>query len=314
MGDIAGAMETLAAIHPKDAEFDSWALYEIASRQPDTQWKQTAAGIKDNYWKSKLFSEKAQSIEDRAAAAEVAAAIPDLVEKSLAYLALARKDLKNGNLSGASELAGLIPDTECRMLALSELAFSGINRENLTLIVPQVQRLPDSAGKAYILLDAATALVEAENAKAAAPLLSAAAKAARAMPDTFWKARLFAEIGKIAHAAREEALFADAGHVAGTVAAVLKEEEKALWVNYRAQPAPPDLEQVEAGAGRKKQTEKWTKFILSDLNKPLFLDIQSYIQSVAGKTKPWDMFNGFTEALKDTAAMLKKSKQLAAEK
>ncbi len=314
MGDIAGAMETLAAIHPKDAEFDSWAAYEIASRQPDAQWKQTAAGIKDDYWKTKLFSEKAQSLEDRTAAAEAAAAIPDVFEKSLAYLALARKDLKKGNLSGASELAGLIPDTECRMLALSELTFSEINRANLMSIVPKIQQLPDSAGKAYILLDAATALVETGNSKEAAPLLSATVKAARAMPDTFWKARLFAEIGKIAHAAREEALFTDAGRIAETAAAALKEGEKVLWTNYRAQPEPPELEQVEAAAERKKRTEKWTKFIQGDLNKPLFLDIQSHIQSLAGKAKPWDIFYGFTEALKDTAATLKKSKHLAGEK
>ncbi len=314
MDDIAGAMETLAAIHPKDAEFESWAAYEIASRQLDAQWKQTAAGIKDDYWKTKLLSEKAESLEDRAAAAEAAAAIPDSLEKSLAYLVLARRELKNGNLSGASELAGLIPDTECRMLVLSELTFSGITRVNLMPILPMVQQLPDSAGKAYILLDAATALVEAGNPKSAAALLSAALKAGQAMHGGFWKARTYMEISKIASAAREEALSANAGHLAETSGADMKEGEKTLWGNYRARPEPLDLEQIEAAAARKKRTEKWSKFIQSDLNKPLFLDIQSHIQSLAGKTKPWDMFNGFTDALKDTAAMLKKSKQLAGEK
>jgi len=314
MGDIQGAMDTLAAIHPKDAEFESWAGYEIASGQAEPQWRETASRIKDPYWRSRVFSEKAQSLEDGSAAQDAATAVPDALEKSLARLALVRKAIKAANLSGAIDLAGFIPDEECRMLALSEITFSGINRGDLTAVIPKIRDLPDSGGKAYILLDAAAGLIEAGNPKAAAPLLSAAAASAGTMADGYWKARAFWEIAKTASSAGEQALSSEAVRLAEAAAGRMKEDEKALWAEYRNRPAPPDRGQLEALQARTKQVEKWTQFIQRDLSKPLFMDIQGHLQSLAASTKPVEIFGGISRAIDDTLAMLKKIKKLESEK
>ena len=46
----------------------------------------------------------------------------------------------------------------------------------------------------------------------------------------------------------------------------------------------------------------------------MFLDIQSHLQAVNAKTKPWDVFSGLIEIVETNAETLKKMKALEAEK
>jgi hypothetical protein len=134
------------------------------------------------------------------------------------------------------------------------------------------------------------------------------------MADSFWKARVYSEIGKIASTAQDQAISSNAVRLAETVTGRTKEDEKALWANYRNQSGPPDLEKIKADEAKAKQIEKWSKFIDSDLNKPVFMDIQGYVQSLGAQAKPWDIFDGIIVAVDDTAKMLTKIKQLESER
>jgi len=333
MGETAAAREQLLLIHPQDDEFESWAAYTMAGYVPENLKKQAIEKINDNFWKSKILHSRAlyppkDKKDKEAQMREFAAAIPDLHQRNLVYLELARRDAREGNFNAALDWAGMLADNNFKLLAISEITYHSVNRGGLHMVIPKLNALPDSLGKAYIIIDAANALAQQGKPQEATTLLNVGVSLVNAEPDKYWKARALMEISRIAAVARDEKTAADTKSLAEQTAGRLKEKEKQSWLDFIAQ-SGARIQQIATGKPAvkgdiaqqnkdreaiNKKLEKWRYLLNYELAKPMFLDIQSHLQAVNAKTKPWDVFSGLIEIVETNAETLKKMKALEAEK
>jgi hypothetical protein len=158
--------------------------------------------------------------------------------------------------------------------------------------VAKLGPLPDSAGKAYLFMDIARVQLATGNPKASLTSLASARKSVEAMTDDFWKVRAHAAIGKLA-SGQSSSLAA--------VPARAQNEEGAQAASE---------EQVKAAERMKQKVGAWTNLIDSNLNGPLFTDLQGYIQSLKAKPKAEEMFDGISGAVGVMAGMLGRIKQI----
>jgi thioredoxin-like negative regulator of GroEL len=317
IGDITGALKTLDQVHSKDAEYESWSQYKIVINMDAdavAKWQPVLEGIKDEYWRSTAYTNRIEAMKDKVAAKQLTLGISDKYQQTKIFLAMVSKAIIDNNLSHATELAGLIPYEGYRMLAFSEITSAAINKNSFVSVSEKIKQLPDSAGKTYILLDAVKGLMEAGEIKSIAALLAATKKSAAAMPDNYWKARAYAETCQMASQLGDRKMSSDLQSLADGIAGRLTENDKLLWSNYQTASSLKPIAGLKTDQKQRKKTEKWIKLIDDDLSKPLFMDMQGYIQSLTTKTAPWDIFNGLIEAADKTSAMLKQINTIASDK
>jgi hypothetical protein len=329
--DLAGAMETLKLARETygglGADFDSWAGYWIALAQKSDPIKHdaaaaaiTAAAIKDKYWRSQAYLALASGNDTTGP--ELLAAVPDPLMRSRGYLAAVRSRVAQGDLANAIKLAGKASDAEYKSEMYGAIVTAALAAPDLSTVMPVLASLPDGAGKAYMYLHLAKLKASDGDANSAATLLATAKKAIVAMPNSFAKARAYAEISKSAAEAEAAQLSEESSRLAATTGRVLMGDEKQQWASYlnpgvpapgAGSPASPSPANATAEDLSKKKIEPWAALINDDLSKPLFTDFQAYIQSLSGRSSSGEILNGVLQAVRDLTAALEKVKKLEAE-
>jgi len=186
IGDTTGAIETLVSVHGRDAEFEAWSSYQIATgidSKDTARWREAAERVRNDELKSKVYLYHMLYLKDKKLVRDLAAAVPDTFQQSQLYLRLSGTAIRDGDLQSAAELAGLITDNDYRLLALGRVTLAAVNRGDPAVMRPYIQALPDSAAKIWMLKDISRTPAEAallvrkisDMAVAAAPVAAAPA-------------------------------------------------------------------------------------------------------------------------------------------
>jgi hypothetical protein len=306
------AEEALLEVHPRDGEFEQWKDFVIAQDKS----KLGATPMKEQYFVSKVTS--AKTYEE---AAKNAAGIADPLNRSLAFYGFAKSALYKNDTRTAVQAAAAISDSGYRAIILEEVLVRAVLTRDKVVVEKAVSILPAGATGGQII---ATVL---ENAPSNADRLlytmlhARAPNAFAAMPDGIMKVKAYRTLFHTATQTKENALASNAKAMAASAAARVGEDDKLLMAYMASAQAsvknvPPEKLEAERKEmeARKQKVTKWVNLLewTGDyyLNAPVFLDLQSYIQSLNSKSSANDIFNGLVGAMDRMADMLIKFKRI----
>jgi hypothetical protein len=311
-GLVKQAEEALLEVHPRDGEFEQWKDFVIAQDKS----KLGATPMKEQYFAARVAS--AETYED---AAKNGASMADPLDRSFAFYLFASRALGRNDTRTALQAAAAISDNGYRAIILEEVLVRAVLTRDKVVVEKAVSILPAGAAGGQII---ATAL---ENTPSNADRLlytmlhARAPNAFAAMPDGIAKVKAYRTLFRTATQTKENAVASNAKAMAGSAAARVGEDDKLLMAYMASAQAsvkniPPEKLEAERKEmeARKQKVTKWVNLLewTGDyyLNAPVFLDLQSYIQSLNSKSSANDIFNGLVGAMDRMADMLIKFKRI----